>query len=359
MRIKFRLLKKLLATCLIGLIMVVPSLAGSVKVEAASFAEELLYGAAAFAYINWQLNNLNDNHQADLLKQTKQQTGVDYDEEANTYVHNISTRLMSNGIIKNHYAVYITPEKKFNAFCTLGHVIAVNRGAVDLLNEDELAAVLGHEMGHGEHRDPVEGTKKILGLSVMIDLYIQNNPNLTSEVLGTVGGNYVANEVITMQEEWNADNAGFDNAVAAGYNPGGGAASMVKLRSLLGELWHEGLSKVINPNNHPKTSDRVNNFAKRLTNYSNGHVTVKNDKTVQIDGHDVVTPVKANGRLAEERAYLIAGNLAKVYHNNAVATAYVGDNGAVYIGDQLIMTPAESDAGNTEVADGINAVTGK
>ena len=51
-------------------------------------------------------------------------------------------------------------------------------------------------------------------------------------------------------------------------------------------------------------------FAKRLTDYSQGHITVKNDKTVQINGRDIVTPAKTNTLMA---AYLIAGNLAGVY----------------------------------------------
>ncbi|BBB89884.1 MAG TPA: M48 family metalloprotease [Methylomusa anaerophila] len=352
--------KKILVIFLIGFILMVPVFAGSTRgAAAATFTQELLYGAVAFSYISWQLNDLNDKRQADMLKQTQSKTGVYKDEQANGYVHNIADRLMSNGLIKDHYEVYITPAKEFNAFCTLGRVIAVNKGTVDLLDEDELASVLGHEMSHGEHKDPVEGTKKILGLSLVVDLYTQNNPNRTSEVLGVVAGNYVANEVITMKEEWNADNSGFNNAVAAGFNPGGPAASMVKLRAQAGELWHEGLSKVINPNNHPKTSDRINNFAKRLTDYSKGHITVKNDQTVQIDNQDVVTPVKTNRYLAEERAYLIAGNLAKLYHNNSLNTAYVGDDGAVYIDGQLIMTPVDNDVAGYELADRINAITGK
>ncbi|VBB09608.1 peptidase m48 [Lucifera butyrica] len=356
---RIRPLKKLLVLGLVSFMLTVPALAGSVKAEAASWGETLLYGAIAYVYINGQLNNLNDHDQAGVLKQTEHQTGVYEDKQMNEYVGNVAHRLMTNGLIKNHYAVYITPDKDFNAFCTLGRVIAVNKGAVESLNEDELAAVLGHEMGHGEHRDPVEGTKQILGLNMVVDLYLQNNPNLTSEALGVAANNYVANEVITMKEEWNADNAGFDNAVAAGYNPGGGAAAMVKLRSLVGELWHEGLSRVLSPNNHPRTSDRIHNFAKRLTDYSNGHVTVKNDTTVQIDGRDVVTPDKAYGRLAAERAYLVAGNLARVYHENALGAAYVGDDGAVYIGKQLIMTPAGNDPDSQDLAGRINAITGQ
>lgn len=350
-------LKQALAISLISFIIFIAGFEGSTRVEAANFFETLIYSTAAFAYINGQLNNLNDNHQADLLRENQRKTGLYENDQKNAYLDHVAQRLMSNGLIKGHYAVYITPSKEFNAFCTLGRIIAVNRGTLESLDEDEFAAVLGHEMGHGEHKDPVEGTKKIMGLSVLVDLYLQNNSNLTSAVLGGAAANYIDNEVITMQEEWNADNAGFDNAVAAGYNPGGGAAAMVKLRSKLGELWHEGLSKVVNPNNHPKTTDRVNNFAKRLFDYSQGHVTVKNDKIVRLDGIDVIIPIKTDSHLAGERAYLIAGNLAKQYHNHTLGKARLGEDGAVYIGNQVIMHPVDGDNSPQSFVDKINSIT--
>lgn len=342
-----------------ALMLVMSSFGSYSKAEAATTMQTLLYSGLAFAYINSQLNNLNDTHQKDLLQQTQHQTGVYEDETANAKVDMIARRLMSNGLVKEHYAVYITPDKSFNAFCTLGHVIAVNRGTVELLDEDELAAVMGHEMSHGEHKDPVEGTKKAVGLGVLMNLYIQNNPSTTSTVLTSAAGNYINNEVITMQEEWNADNSGFANAVAAGYNPGGGAASMVVLRAKLGELWHEGLSKVIKPNNHPKTSDRVSNFAKHMTNYSGGNVTVKNDRIVQLKGQDIMIPGEAYGHMPQERAYLIAGNLARVYHSNTLSAAYIGKDGAIYIGEQMIMTPAPSDPNAQDIVNKLNAITGQ
>ncbi len=351
--------KQRIVVCLMGFILAIVAGDTGKTVQAASFSETILYSAAAFAYINSQLNNLNDHHQTDLLQQTQKRTGVDDDEQANAYLNKVANHLMSNGLIKGHYAVYITPDKGFNAFCTLGRVIAVNRGTIAVLDEDEFAVILGHEMGHGEQKDPVEGTKKVLGLSVLIDLYSRNNSNLTSAVLGTASANYINNEVITMQQEWNADNAGFDNAVAAGYNPGGGAAAMVKLRTKLGEMWHEGLSQIINPNNHPKTSDRVKNFSKRLTAYSYGHITVKNDKIVQIDGVDIITPAKTDHHLAEERAYLVAGKLAKEYHNHTLAEAYAGQDGTVYMGSRTILTPLEGDGNAQDLADRINDATKK
>lgn len=342
-----------LSACLAALFVITLTL--PLPVQAASFGETLLYSAAAYAYADKQLNNLNDNHQDGMLKQTQKQTGVYQGEAENARLREISTRLMNNGLIKNKYAVYIAPDKEFNAFCTLGHVIAVNRGAMDMLDDDEVAAVLGHEMSHGEHKDPVEGTKKQLSVALAINLYLSNNANNTSYVLGTLAGNYINNEVITMEGEWNADRAGFEQATAAGYNPGGGAASMVVLRAKLGELWHEGLSKVISPNNHPKTSDRIQSFAKQLTAYSGGRVTIVNDKTVRLDGQDIVTPVASGRYLAAERAYLVAGNLARYFHSNKTGEAYAGEDGILYVNGTKIMTPAAEDEPAEVIAARINS----
>ena len=51
---------------------------------------------------------------------------------------------------------------KFNAYCTLGHNVSVNIGLFTTLNynEDEVAFVLGHELGHGEQHDPANGVKR-------------------------------------------------------------------------------------------------------------------------------------------------------------------------------------------------------
>ncbi len=329
------------------------------KVEAASFAEKLLYSAAAVTLITAYYNNVNDKGQAKSLATTQKQTGVYDNEEAKQRIQDIQTQLKRPGVIKKDYEIYPNPKKDFNAFCTLGNVISINKGALDTLDDDELAFVMSHEMAHGEKKHVVTGITKGVSLGLAVDLFLSKNQNNTSAILSTIGANYINNEMFTMGQEWEADNLGFAYLVAADYNPGGAAASMVKMRSIYGELYHEGLGKVINPNNHPKTSDRVNNFSSKLTVYSNNRVSVKNDKTVMIDNKEVITPVKTTHYLAEERAYLIAGNLAKVYHNNGVDTATIGDDGAVYIGNQKISNLRENDISPNELVNRINEINSK
>ena len=329
------------------------------KVEAASFMQKLIYSAAAVTLITTYYNNVNDKGQKDSLASTQKQTGVYDNEEAKQRLSYIEKQLKTPGLIKADYAIYANPKKEFNAFCTLGHVISINKGALDSLDDDELASVMSHEIGHGEEKHVVTGLTKSISLGFAVDLFVSNNQNNTSAILSTVGVNYINNEMFTMGQEWEADNLGFNYAAAAGFNPGGPAASMVKMRSMHGELYHEGLAKVVNPNNHPKTSDRVNNFSTLLTTYSNNHVKVKNDKTILIDDKEVLTPVKTNNYLAEERAYLIAGNLARVYHNSDIGTAIVSDDGSVCIGNQKISNLSENDISADELSNRINEINNK
>lgn len=325
------------------------------KAEAASFVENLLYGTVAVTLITSYYNNLNDKGQKDSLASTQQQTGVYDNKEAVQRIDDLQTRLKSSGLIKANYAIYPNPKKDLNAFCTLGHVISVNKGALDSLDDDELGAIMAHEMGHGEKKHVISGVTKGVSLGLAVNLFLDKNQNNTSYILSGIGANYINNEMFTMDQEWEADNLSFDYTMPADFNPGGGAAAMVKIRSLYGELHHEGLAKVVNPNNHPKTSDRIKNFSNKLTAYSNNHVTVKDDKIVLLNNQEIITPVTTSSYLREERAYLIAGNLAKVYHHNIAGTAILGDDGAIYIGTQKIVTLTDKDSSPEEICNRINA----
>ena len=53
--------------------------------------------------------------------------------------------------------------QSFNAFATLGRVMSVNKGALDTLDDDQLAYVMAHEIAHGEHKDIINGAKKQIG----------------------------------------------------------------------------------------------------------------------------------------------------------------------------------------------------
>ncbi|MBQ5636814.1 MAG: hypothetical protein IIV08_04580, partial [Selenomonadales bacterium] len=172
--------------------------------------------------------------------------------------------------------------------------------------------------------------------------------------------NYINNEMFTMSQEKNADKYAFKYVTAAGFNPGGPASAMAKLRSEVGDLWVEGLARTINPNNHPKTTDRIEKFGKQLYEYSDKHVKVEEEKTVKVNGVEIITPVATQTYLTEQRAYQIAGNIARLYANEARPTTSASVQGnSVYVGSQFIMTSQSGDITADAVASALNKAFAK
>lgn len=143
-----------------------------------------------------------------------------------------------------------------------------------------------------------------------------------------------------MSQEKAADELGFKILSESPYNVGGAAGSMAVLRNKVGEHYREGLSQVVAPNNHPKLSDRVNNNISRMYTYSGNHVNVSNG-TVYVNGDNIYTPAGSGRYTGEERAYYMAGKLARLYHNNQVtpgSASYSGDTVTV-AGQSIVSTP--------------------
>ncbi len=301
------------------------TMAAPAPAAAASAVEKLLYGAAAMVYVSKYYSALDDQAQSKFLGECQQETGVYEDPAADSRVSDIYQTLHSTGDIKRDYTVYVSPQEEINAFMSLGGVMCVNKGSLDAFDDDELAYVMAHELAHGEKRHSVSGVKKKVGLTTALNIYLSDNPTVGSMLLANIAGNYVANAVFTKDQEKEADDLGFTYLVDAGYNPGGAAASMAVLRDRYGESSPSGIKAILAPGNHPATSDRINKNVKRMYEYSGKHVNVK-DGYVVVNGVKAFTPAASGSYTAEERTYLTAGKLARLYHEgNAGKVTYDGD----------------------------------
>jgi predicted Zn-dependent protease len=152
-------------------------------------------------------------------------------------------------------------EKSLNAFAAPGGVIGVNGGLfLNAGNEAQLASVLGHELAHLSQRhfarNVLRGRDTNLASSlVMVSAIalaiISNNPTA-----------FIAGPAALQQQqlrysrifEREADRYGFNNLIAAGYDPAGMGQmfeNMAKVRKLSGDNPPEFLLT------HPVTSSRV------------------------------------------------------------------------------------------------------
>lgn len=318
-----------------------PAIMQTAPVNAASSAVQTLAGGAvAMAYVSTALNKMDNSEQGqqESLARTKEKTGYLNDSAAQARVNRIMKTLEASPSVKRSYVVYANPDTEFNAFATLGRVMSINKGALDTLDDDQLAYVMAHEIAHGEHKDIINGAKKQIGLSTAVGIAAGGSEG--AALLSNVAGNYLSNQVFTMSQEKAAYELGFKILSESPYNVGGAAGSMAVLRNKVGEHYREGLSQVVAPNNHPKLTDRVNNNIARMYTYSGNHVNVSKG-AVYVNGDNIYSPAGSGRYTGEERAYYMAGKLARLYHNGQIqpgGASYDGPTVTV-AGRSIVTTP--------------------
>ncbi len=300
---------------------------------------------AEYAYLNKQVSYLDNKGRDEYMGQIKNKYGVNTDPTANAMLARIMARLSDavaltdDSIVKKPYNYFVNNDKSFNAFCTLGHNMSVNIGAFDKLNynEDELAFVIAHEMGHGQKNHPAAGVKRALPLSILGALYASQNRNSASSVGAALVTTIGTAKWVTKPMESQADKLAFDYAVAAGYNVGAGAALWQHILEQNGSK-SSGFAELFN--DHPTSVSRRDNYNKKITEWSKNQVTVnKETGLITVAGKPFYTPAKTTNMSPQEQAFLIAGNLSAVFHDGGQHDAvWTNSENTLLVGEQPVMS---------------------
>lgn len=315
----------------------------------------VISGAAAMNQINAQIKELETTGRYDYFQQMKEKYGVNYEERANAQLDRVMSNLTrviaryDNTVHTYPYNYFVNNDNSFNAFCTLGHNVSVNIGLFRTLNynENQIAFVIGHELAHGTNHDPANGVKKQVGVSVLASVVASS---VGGGVLTNLGSNVLANlgtaKGITLPMEKKADADAFTYCSEAGYNVGAGASVWQRIIDMTSNKNNSfNVNQLFNPSDHPKHINRRDTYSQTLTKYSNNVVTVdKETGTISINKVKIGVPAAAFGQSAKERAYMVAGDIAEVYHQNGKARpqAYIS-NGNVCLGGRAILTITSGD----------------
>lgn len=205
-----------------------------------------------------------------------EQVGVYQDPALDAWLEDLGDRLaarLTDSPYDYEFAILDQPEP--NAFAAPGGFVFVSRGLLAVAgSEDEIAAVLGHEMTHVERRHSMQQMRRDSRPRL---LTIPGN--LIGAVISEDLGNFINSPFDAVAElraagysrdqEREADELGQQLAAEAGYNPGALATVLDDMDALLEQLLEEK-PETSYFDSHPPTPERTERILKRAATLQPG-----------------------------------------------------------------------------------------
>lgn len=230
--------------------------------------------ADAVGYNSATLNQEAAKQYAQIVSTAQNKKLVDSSSNTSRRIHAVFNRLKPHANQANRtgtpfeWQMTVIKSKEINAWAMPGGKMAVYTGIVDRLklSDDEIAAVVGHEMAHAL----LEHSKKAVGQQVLTDLaaniggaVLQSSTGVSSDVVG-LGTGLVSDlgisKPFSRSQENEADADGLRLMAQAGYNPEASLSVWQKMDKADGS--NSGLGTILST--HPSNSTRMNNLRKML-----------------------------------------------------------------------------------------------
>lgn len=203
----------------------------------------ILTGCSALSNINWDSEKLSsaagkamtaasitDDQIVELCRQSIAQLDAQNTIENGPYLKRLK-KIMSGVQVPGlnlNFAVYKVNE--VNAFASGDGSVRVYTGIMDLMTDDELVAIIGHEIGHVVHKDSKNAMKKAYLTAAAVDAVgaAGSVGAVTQAMLGNITQSYL-NAQFSQKQEFKADEYGFEFSVQNGRNPYSMANALSKL----------------------------------------------------------------------------------------------------------------------------------
>ncbi len=154
------------------------------------------------------------------------------------------------------YHFFVLDEEEPNAFALPGGFIYVNQGLLEKISsDDEIAAVLAHEVGHIVARHSIKKLQALMGYSILRILIAQVPAKGSGSAVR--GADMAFAHILSgysREDELLADQLGVRYVALAGYEPQGMISLLEKLREINRKRPQQPLSYI---KTHPYVPDRI------------------------------------------------------------------------------------------------------
>ncbi len=156
------------------------------------------------------------------------------------------------------YKFYVIEDKALNAFTTPGGYVYVNSGVMDKSTDDELACVVGHEVGHVALRHIAKKLQAQLGYDILMNIAARKSGIEEIQTAASISYNLMMLGY-SREDEVSSDKLGARYAYKAGFDP----YAMISFLEKLKNESDENLG-VVFLRSHPYVSQRIKILSKEI-----------------------------------------------------------------------------------------------
>ncbi len=158
------------------------------------------------------------------------------------------------------YSFRIIDDKELNAFAIPGGFIYVNSALMNAANDDELACVLAHEIGHVAARHSVKKLQAALGYQIIMDIALGLGGR--QEIYKAIDYTFnIVNLGYSRQDELLADKLSVKYAARAGFNPYAAVTFFEKLKE---ESKKHPQLNIVFLSSHPPIEERIKHIKEEI-----------------------------------------------------------------------------------------------
>lgn len=198
-------------------------------------------------------------HEIDSNKREYPQLDSIQYKEVYQYLYKVRNNILNSGKVdfKDDFGWrlrVIHDDSVLNAFCTPGGYIYIYTGILKFLDsEDQLAGVLGHEIGHADMRHSTRQMTSMYGVQILLDVLAGDRAALKQVTGALIGLKF------SRSHETEADERSVLYLCPTKYNADGGAGFFEKIQAMGGQRVPEFLST------HPDPGNRIETFHNNKT----------------------------------------------------------------------------------------------